>query len=143
IFEYDKDERAQNVFGTLDRDHPGVDAIYRRMGDVSLGGTIHLLRCVHWGPIETLRMEHKDRWRTFYEEKEFNSVACFITGANPMQRGHEYMHRNLLEEVDGLLVQPLVEMAKREYTRHEFRMLSYKSVLESYYPMERTIFSPL
>lgn len=143
IFEYDKDERAKYVFDTLDRDHPGVDAIYRRMGNLSLGGPIHLLRRVHWGPFETLRMEPKDTWASFYEEKKFNSVAGFITGANPMHRGHEYMHRNLLEEVDGLLVQPLVEMAKREYTRHEFRMLSYRSVLESYYPMERTVFSPL
>src|SRR5699024_8485921 len=119
------------------------DSIYRRMGDLSLGGTVHLLRRVHWGPFEPLRMEPKDAWRTSYEEKEFDSVAGFITGANPMHRGHEYMHRNIMEDVDGLLVQPLVEMAKREYTRPEFRMLSYKSVLQSYYPMERTIFSPL
>jgi len=143
IFEYDKDERAEYVFGTKDRNHPGVDSIYRRMGNVSLGGPIHLLRRVHWGPFEPYRLEPKDTWHTFYEKKKFNSVAGFITGANPMHRGHEYMHRNLLEEVDGLLVQPLVEMAKREYTRHEFRMLSYRSVLETYYPMERTIFSPL
>lgn len=143
IFEYDKNERAQYVFGTTDRNHPGVDSIYRRMGNVSLGGPIYLLRRVHWGPFESMRLEPKDTWKMFYEEKKFNSVAGFITGANPMHRGHEHMHRNLLEEVDGLLVQPLVEMAKREYTRHEFRMLSYKSVLESYYPMERTVFSPL
>src|SRR5699024_7722855 len=44
---------------------------------------------------------------------------------------------------DGLLVQPLVEMAKREYTRHEFRMLAYRSVLDTYYPEDRSILSPL
>src|SRR5690625_7998381 len=53
------------------------------------------------------------------------------------------MHKNLLEEVDGLLVLPLVEMAKREYTRHEFRLLAYRSVLKQYYPQERTILYPL
>lgn len=79
----------------------------------------------------------------FYEEKKFRSAAGFITGANPLHRGHEYIHRNALEEIDGLLLQPLVEMAKREYTRHEFRILSYRSVLETYYPKDRSILAPL
>lgn len=143
IFPYDKEERARHLFGTTDRSHPGVDAIYRRMGDVSLGGKITLLRRVDWGPFEKLRMEPKDTWKLFYEEKKFRSVAGFITGANPLHRGHEYIHRNALEEIDGLLLQPLVEMAKREYTRHEFRILSYRAVLETYYPKDQAILSPL
>jgi len=143
IFSYDKSYRAEHLFGTTDRSHPGVDAIFRRMGDTALGGPIDLLRRVDWGPFEKLRMEPKDTWHLFYEEKAFRSVGGFITGANPLHRGHEYIHRNAMEEMDGLLIQPLVEMAKREYTRHEFRMLSYKSVLETYYPKERTILSPL
>src|SRR5690606_33230554 len=40
IFDYDKQARAQQLFGTTDRNHPGVDAIHRRMGDVSLGGKL-------------------------------------------------------------------------------------------------------
>ncbi len=143
IFTYNKEERASHLFGTTDRNHPGVDAIFRRMGDTALGGPITLLNRVHWGPFEKLRLEPKDTWNLFYEEKKFRSVAGFITGANPMHRGHEYIHRNALEEVDGLLVQPLVEMAKREYTRHEFRMLAYRSVLDTYYPKDRSILSPL
>src|SRR5690625_1513120 len=143
IFPYDKQFRAQALFGTTDRAHPGVDSIFRRMGDVALGGSIDLLKRVHWGPFEKLRLEPKDTWPLFYEEKKFRTVAGFITGANPLHRGHEYIHRNALEEIDGLLLQPLVEMAKREYTRHEFRMLAYRSVLETYYPKERAILSPL
>ncbi|MFD1360095.1 sulfate adenylyltransferase [Lentibacillus salinarum] len=143
IFHYDRDFRASHLFGTTDRNHPGVDSIYRRMGDTALGGPIQLLRRVHWGPFENIRMEPKDTWKLFYQDKKFNSVGGFITGANPMHRGHEYIHRNALEELDGLFVQPLVEMAKREYTRHEFRMLSYRSVLDNYYPKERTVLAPL
>lgn len=143
IFPYDKKERALHLFGTNDRSHPGVDSIYRRMGDVSLGGPITMLRRVDWGPFEKLRMEPKDTWNLFYEQRKFRSVAGFITGANPLHRGHEYIHRNALEEVDAILLQPLVEMAKREYTRHEFRILSYRAVLDTYYPKERAILSPL
>jgi len=143
LFKYDRDHRAQHVFGTTDRTHPGVDAIYRRMGDTAIGGKITLLNRPDWGPFEDIRLEPKDTWKLFYEEKKFKSVAGFVTGANPLHRGHEYMHKNLLEEVDGLLVLPLVEMAKREYTRHEFRLLAYRSVLKQYYPQERTILYPL
>lgn len=143
LFDYNKDERAEKLFGTTDRAHPGVDAIHRRMGEVSIGGPIRLLRRVDWGPFEKLRQEPVDTWRMFYEEKGFTSVAGFITGANPLHRGHEYIHRNALEDIDGLLLQPLVEMAKREYVRHEFRMLAYRNVLEEYYPEGRAFLSPL
>ncbi|HLQ96582.1 MAG TPA: sulfate adenylyltransferase [Pseudogracilibacillus sp.] len=143
IFQYDKDKRASHLFGTTDRSHPGVDSIYRRMGDIALGGEIYLLNRADWGPFEKIRMEPKDTWHLFYEEKEFNTMAGFITGANPMHRGHEYIHKNALEEVDGVFIQPLVEMAKREYTRHEFRMLAYRSVIDNYYPKERSLLAPL
>ena len=69
IFEYDREFRAQHLFGTTDRSHPGVDAIYRRMGDTALAGPIQLLRRIHWGPFEELRLEPKDTWKLFYEEK--------------------------------------------------------------------------
>ncbi|SMX64987.1 sulfate adenylyltransferase [Brevibacterium sp. Mu109] len=143
IFTYDRDHRAKNLFGTTDRDHPGVDSIYRRMGSTSLGGTLNLLNRVDWGPFEQLRRTPKDTWRTFYEEKKYGSVAGFITGANPLHRGHEYIHRNALEEVDGLFLQPLVELAKREYIRHEFRMRAYQNVIDTYYPADRSLLSPL
>src|SRR5699024_9722004 len=138
IFPYDKDHRAQHMFDTTDRKQPGVDSIYQRMVDTALGGTLHLLNRVDWGPFEKIRMEPKDTWHLFYEERKFGSVAGFITGANPLHRGHEYIHRNALEEVDGIFLQPLVEMAKREYVRHEYRMLAYSNVMEEYYHKDRS-----
>src|SRR5699024_2534030 len=78
IFDYDRDYRATHLFGTTDRNHPGVDAIYRRMGDTALGGPIKLLNRMHWGPFEPLRLEPKDTWHQFYEEKEMSSVGGFI-----------------------------------------------------------------
>src|SRR5690625_1991167 len=143
IFAYDKAHRAQHLFGTTDRNHPGVDSIYRRMGDTSLGGTLHLLDRADWGPFEKLRREPIDTWRLFYEERKFRSVAGFITGANPLHRGHEYIHRNALEEIVGVFLQPLVEMAKREYVRHEYRVLAYRNVLDTYCPIARAILSRL
>lgn len=143
LFDYDRAHRAKHLFGTTDRSHPGVQSIYDRMGDISMGGDLHLLNRVDWGAFESLRREPRQLWHLFYEERKFGSVAGFITGANPLHRGHEYIHRNALEEVDGLLLQPLVEMAKREYVRPEYRVRAYRSVIDAYYPKERSILSPL
>src|SRR5699024_39639 len=143
IFAYDKAHRAQKLFGTDDRQHPGVDSIYTRMGDTSLGGTLTLLNRVDWGPFESLRKEPKDLWREFYEERQLKSVAGFITGANPFHRGHEYIHRSALETIDGLLLQPLVEMAKHEFVRPEYRVRAYRNVMQAYYPKDRAVLSPL
>src|SRR5690606_6366704 len=65
IFAYDREHRAQSLFGTTDRNHPGVDSIYRRMGETALGGTLRLLNRVDWGPFERLRREPKDTWKLF------------------------------------------------------------------------------
>src|SRR5699024_12567191 len=76
-FAYDRDLRASNLFGTTDRSHPGVDSMYQRMGDTALVRPIKLLRRVHWGPFEKLRLEPKDTWELFYEKKKFRSVGGF------------------------------------------------------------------
>src|SRR5690606_20151121 len=87
IFDYDPAFRAKHLFGTTDRSKPGLDSIYRRMGKTALGSPIQLVRRVHWGPFESIRMEPKDTWELFYEKKKFKSIGGFITGANPLHRG--------------------------------------------------------
>src|SRR6266508_2897886 len=57
---FDKTERARKLFGTTERRHPGVDAIFRRLGDTALAGPIDLIEKTHWGPFEMYRLEPKD-----------------------------------------------------------------------------------
>src|SRR5660398_176578 len=95
IYEYDREHRAERLFGTVDPEkHPGVAGIFRRMGEWGLAGRIHLVDRPGWG---------------------VESVAGFITGANPLHVGHEYMHRTVLEQVDRILLLPQVAMERPEY----------------------------
>src|SRR5699024_12287044 len=55
----------------------------------------------------------------------------------------EYIHRSALETIDGLLLQPLVEMAKHEFVRPEYRVRAYRNVMQAYYPKDRAVLSPL
>ncbi len=141
-FAYDKEERARKVFTTTDRKHPGVDHIFRNMGDVLLAGNIDFLKRIHWGPFEKYRQEPKDTWRIFYEERKWKTVVAFQT-ANPLHRGHEYLQKCALEIYDGLFIHPIVETTRKAYFRNEFRILAYEAALELYYPRDRVVMAPL
>jgi len=141
-FSYDREERARQTFGTTDRRHPGVDSIYRRMGDTSIAGPIDLINTPDWGFFGRYK-KSPDETRRAFKEMGWKHVVGFITGANPAHRGHEYMHKCVLETHDGLFIQPLVEMAKKEYIRGEYRLLAYDALVRSYYKKEKVLLAPL
>ncbi|MGA9139694.1 MAG: sulfate adenylyltransferase [Methanocella sp.] len=143
VFEYDREERAQCVFGTTDKRHPGVRSIYERMGDRSLAGKVELMNRPHWGAFEKYRLTPQECYEYFYKKKGARTVVGFITGANPVHRGHEHIHRVSLENHDMLLIQPLVQLAKPEYIRSEYRIQAYETLINKYYPKERVLMSPL
>ncbi len=143
VFEYDREERAQCVFGTTDKRHPGVRSIYERMGDRSLAGKVELMNRPHWGAFEKYRLTPEQCIDYFYNKKGARTVVGFITGANPVHRGHEHIHRTALETSDMLLIQPLVQLAKPEYIRSEYRIQAYETLLNKYYQRERVLMSPL
>ena len=143
VFEYDREERAQLVFGTTDKRHPGVKSIYERMGDRSLAGKVELISRPHGGAFEKYRLTPEQCIDYFYNKKGAKTVVGFITGANPVHRGHEHIHRTSLENHDMLLIQPLVQLAKPEYIRSEYRIQAYETLINKYYQKERVLMNPL
>ena len=141
-YAFDKTDRAVKLFGKADRRHPGVDAIFRRLGEVSVAGPIDLLERTHWGPFEKYRLEPRDAWRLFHEERGWRTVVAFQT-ANPLHRGHEHLQKCALEIYDGLFIHPVVETTRRAYFRNEFRIKAYEVALREYFPADRVALAPL
>ena len=136
-YSYDKEHEAQEVFGTTSEEHPGVAAVYRQK-DVLLGGEVTLLVDdpnpkpfpeYHYGPREL---------RKVFAEKGWKRVVGFQT-RNPVHRSHEYIQKSALEIVDGLLLNPLVGETRSEDIPADVRMRSYETILDRYYPMDRTM----
>jgi sulfate adenylyltransferase len=135
IYHADHARETLKVYGTVDREHPGVAAV--------LDAPPHY--CA--GKITLISMPKPDypehalspaQTRAKFAELGWRTVVGFQT-RNPVHRAHEYLQKVALESVDGLLLHPLVGKTKGDDVPADVRMQCYKVLLEKYYPLGRTV----
>ncbi len=138
-FHYDKEEQARRVFGTTERRHPAVEALYGS-GELLLGGPVTLLECPRIDSCYENFLLHPRETRYLFQQKGWRSVVGFQT-RNPIHRAHEYIQKCALETVDGLLIHPLVGETKKDDIPGPVRMECYRALVEHYYPKDRVVLS--
>ena len=128
-FEIDKDHAVKHLYGTDDRDHPGVQMYYDKE-DYAVGGDIQLLNQgftdhsdYYLAPKET---------RVLFKEKDWDTVVGFQT-RNAPHRGHEYLQKSALEQVDAILIHPKIGSKKAGDYRDEVILDAYRSLIKHYY----------
>lgn len=136
-FALDRRELASKVYGTSDRNHPGVEYTFS-LGDVFLAGAIDVLKTrtiefqeYNLTPAET---------RAAFQQRGWKRIVAFQT-RNPIHRAHEYLTKCALEICDGLLIQPLMGTTKSDDIPGEVRMKCYQALLENYYPKNHVMLS--
>ncbi len=137
IFSYDKKEFAQKVYGTLDRNHPGVDSVFN-MKERLVGGDIFIINEpvsvypeLDLKPIET---------RVLFKQRKWDRVVAFQT-RNPPHLGHEYVQKAGLTYVDGLFINPVIGKKKIGDFLDEVIIKSYQVLINEYYPKDRVVLS--
>jgi sulfate adenylyltransferase len=136
-YSYDKEMEAKKVFRTTDAMHPGVAKLYKQH-DLLLGGPVKVLS---EGPYPDWYGSHYARpieTRALFQARGWQTIAAFQT-RNPIHRSHEYCTKIALEICDGLFIHPLVGKLKDDDIPAEVRMQCYQTLLEHYYPSERTV----
>jgi ATP sulfurylase len=132
VFRRDVEREAAEVYRTSDDAHPGVRAL-RAAGDVVVGGSIRAL------PAEADALALTPaQTRKAIAERDWTTVVGFQT-RNPVHRAHEYLTKVALEQVDGLLLHPLVGVTKDDDIPAPVRMRCYDVLLRNYYPANRVL----
>jgi sulfate adenylyltransferase len=141
IYEWDRDEMAQGVFGTLDTKHPLVNEM-RNWGKVNISGSLRVLQLpIHYDFVEhrLTPAQVREKLASFGHP----NVVAFQT-RNPMHRVHEELTHRAIQEIDGvLLLHPSVGMTRPGDVDHYTRVRGYKALVNRYYEPDRVLLSLL
>lgn len=125
---------VQQVFGTLDAQHPGV-ATFLSLGNTLLSGPIEVLNFSYF------QSEFPDTFRTAVEIRNeiaargWKKVVAFQT-RNPMHRAHEELCRMAVERLkaDGLVIHMLLGKLKEGDIPAPVRDACIRTMVEHYFP---------
>ncbi len=141
VYEWDKDELAEKVFGTLDPRHPIVAEI-QNWGEVNISGPMKVIQVPPHHDFTGLRLNPTEV-RARLEKFGYSNVVAFQT-RNPLHRVHEELTKRAAESVDGvLLLNPVVGMTKPGDVDHYTRVRTYKALVENYYEHDRVLLALL
>ena len=140
-FRLPKREIEQHVYNTSDATHPDVAAL-SSTGDLALAGRIDLVR----SPLVPLPQYELTpaTTRATFRANGWDSVAGYQT-RNVPHLGHEHLQRMTLEreDVDALLIHPVVGPLKDGDYRPEIVIAAYQSLIGRYYPSDRVALATL
>lgn len=125
---------AKQVYGTNDKEHPGV-AEFLAQGSTVIAGPIQVLNFSYF------ESEFPDTFRTAVEirssiaEMGWNRIVAFQT-RNPMHRAHEELCRMAMErlDADGLVIHMLLGKLKPGDIPAPVRDASIRKMIELYFP---------
>src|SRR3989338_11577303 len=135
IYKGDLEKEALSVFKTNELKHPGVKYLFES-GNYCIAGEVKVLKHTYDEfPEYNTGCEGT---RKAFKEKGWKRIVAFQT-RNPVHRAHEYLLKVALETVDGLLLHPTMGETKGDDIPANIRMKCYQTILEKYFPENRTL----
>ena len=134
-------EIAMSVFGTLDRDHPGV-ATFLAQGSNLIAGPIEVLHFSYFSVDYPSTFATAYEIRSEFQRRGWEKVVAFQT-RNPMHRAHEELCKMALNELgaDGVLIHMLLGKLKEGDIPATVRDSAIRKMVELYFPQNTVMVS--
>jgi len=140
-YPWDATTEATLVLGTTDNRHPLVSEM-STWGKMCISGRLQVISLPRYFDFIELRRTPAEV-RTFLSRMGYENVVAFQT-RNPMHRIHEELTKRAAEAIGGsLLIHPVVGLTKPGDVDHYTRVRIYKTLVEHYYDLNRTLLSLL
>jgi sulfate adenylyltransferase len=131
VWKIDREAKAEAVYGTLDRAHPGVAHLFERLNNMGVGGRlegVQLPRHYDFVHLRHAPAEVRDR----FARRGWRRVVAFQT-RNPMHRAHVELTLRAAKSLQAsLLIHPVVGMTKPGDVDHYTRVRCYQEILPRY-----------
>jgi sulfate adenylyltransferase len=131
MWKLDRETKAQAVYGTLDRKHPGVAHLFERTNNVAVGGRIEGIELPPHYDFVRFRLTPEQTRRRF-SRLGWRKIVAFQT-RNPMHRAHYELTLRAARDLQAnLLIHPVVGMTKPGDVDHYTRVRCYQALAERY-----------
>jgi sulfate adenylyltransferase len=131
VWQPDRLEEAQSVYGTASREHPGVARLLDETRPWYVGGRVEALQLPTYYDFRSLRHTPAEL-RAEFARLGWRKVVAFQT-RNPMHRAHqELTFRAAAEAEANLLLHPTVGQTKPGDVDHFTRVRCYQALLRRY-----------
>ena len=131
VWQPDVTKEAEQVFGTINPEHPGVAYLKNSTNPWYVGGELECLQLPHHYDFVEIRhtpLQLRERFTTL----GWHRIVAFQT-RNPMHRAHQVITLRAAKELEAnLLIHPVVGMTKPGDVDHYTRVRCYKSILKRY-----------
>ena len=141
VWQADRELEAEAVFGSTNREHPGVAYLLDQTQPFYVGGSVTGVQPVTHYDYKLLRHSPAEL-RAEFTKLGWAKVVAFQT-RNPMHRAHQELTLRAAKEVGAnLLIHPVVGLTKPGDVDHYTRVRCYQALLHRY-PRETALLSLL
>jgi len=131
IWKPDRKKEAEQVYGTIDETHPGVNYLLHESNPIYIGGSVEGVHVPKHYDYQDLR-HTPAQLREEFDRMGWSNIVAFQT-RNPMHRAHvELTHRASAEANANLLIHPVVGLTKPGDVNHYTRVRCYQKVMGKY-----------
>lgn len=142
MWQPDKHYEAEQVFGTTDRLHPGVDYLYSEAGSWYMGGKVTALSAPAHYDFHEYRHTPAEL-KQLFKLYGWSRILAFQT-RNPIHKAHfELTERAARKANANLLIHPVVGMTKPGDIEYILRVKCYEHVIKRYPSTQHAMLSLL